>query len=85
MQSSQDLLELGRILAAAPRPWQGQDSQEGEGGGQRREQEDSRAHSEVCGGKDGAIPMACAGCSVLQCAWACVLSCSIPALQQTLS
>lgn len=33
VQSSQDLLELGRILAAAPRPWQGQDSQEGEGGG----------------------------------------------------
>lgn len=59
MQSSQDLLELRRILAAAPQPWQGQDSQE-RGGGQRREQEDSRAQSGVCGVKNGAMPMACA-------------------------
>lgn len=39
MQSCQDLLELGRTLAAALRPWQG-----GEGG-QRKEQEDSSARS----------------------------------------
>lgn len=31
MQNSQDLLELGRTLTAAPRPWQGQDSPEGGG------------------------------------------------------
>lgn len=38
MQSSQDLLELGRTLAAARWPWQGWDSPEGgdRGGGSRR-------------------------------------------------
>lgn len=31
MQSSQDLLEPGRTPAAAPRPWQGEDSPKGGG------------------------------------------------------
>lgn len=84
MHSSQDLLELGRTLAAAPWPWQGRDSPGG-GRGQRREQEDSSTQSVVCGGEDGAVPRVCARRAVLQRAWACVLSWSIPALQQTLS
>ncbi|KAI1236552.1 Carboxyl-terminal PDZ ligand of neuronal nitric oxide synthase protein, partial [Lamprotornis superbus] len=40
VQSCQDLPELGRTLAAAPRPWQG-------GRGERREQEDSSTRSGV--------------------------------------